>query len=114
MDASKPVRVTLKMAKDIPDLRNKKTLPVIKAAIEEGNGQAGFKVIHHVVEKDRLLLIVEAKDTASLSRGMKGFNVRFARNLNRVFERTGSVLADRYGSEVLRSPRDVKQALRSR
>jgi hypothetical protein len=113
VDLTTPVRVTLKTAKDIPDLRGKKTQPVILSAIAEGNGgPVGFRVLKHFVERDRLVLIVEAEDTAALSRGMKGFNVRFARNLNRVLGRVGAVLSDRYGSETLKSAAEIKRVLR--
>jgi hypothetical protein len=38
--------------------------------------------------------------------------VSLARRLNRYFERRGSFFADRYHSRVLRSPREVRNALR--
>jgi hypothetical protein len=112
IDPARPVRVTLKMVKAIPDLRNKKVASIVKSAIEEGQDRFGFRVLHHTTERDRLTLIVEVKDLAALSRGMKSFNVRFARNLNRVLNRSGSVLADRYDSRTISSARELKNALR--
>jgi hypothetical protein len=43
---------------------------------------------------------------------MKGLGVRVARALNRLWQRTGSVLADRYHAHVLRTPTEVRNALR--
>ena len=43
---------------------------------------------------------------------MKGLAVRTARAVNRLWGRRGSVFADRYHARVLRSPREVRNALR--
>jgi hypothetical protein len=42
---------------------------------------------------------------------MRSLAARVARAVNRVFERTGRVLADRYHLRVLRTPREVRAAL---
>ena len=42
---------------------------------------------------------------------MKSIAARLARAANRVFARRGSVLADRYHLHVLRTPREVRNAL---
>ena len=47
----------------------------------------------------------------ALSLGMRGLTVRLARGLNRIWGRVGRVLADRYHSRVLRTPREVRNAL---
>ena len=56
-------------------------------------------------------MIVEAKDRDALGRGMKSIGSRLARAVNRVFKRAGPVLADRYHVRVLRTPREVRNAL---
>jgi hypothetical protein len=43
---------------------------------------------------------------------MKAVGARLARAVNRVFGRTGRVLADRYHMRVLPTPREVRNALR--
>jgi len=58
-----------------------------------------------------LHLICEAEDARALGRGMKGLGVRIARGLNRVMDRRGAVIADRYHSRVLRTPSEVRRAL---
>lgn len=98
-----PVQVMLRVEDDVPDLRTKVVTEVIREAVEEANDRFGFRVLEHRVERERITLIVQARSTAALSRGMKGFNVRFARNLNRVLVRTGRVLADRFDSQNLSS-----------
>ena len=56
-------------------------------------------------------MIVEAKNREQLSRGMQGLMVRMARALNRTWRRCGSVFTDRYHDRILRTPREVRNAL---
>ncbi len=56
-------------------------------------------------------LIVEADNEHALGRGMKAIGARLARAANRVFRRSGPVLADRYHVRVLKTPREVRNAL---
>ena len=43
---------------------------------------------------------------------MQGLQVRLARGINRLLERTGSLFATRYHARPLRTPREVRNALR--
>ncbi|MEO6593260.1 MAG: hypothetical protein ABIP94_00745 [Planctomycetota bacterium] len=61
---------------------------------------------------DHLHLVVEATGRTTLSRGVQGLLVRIARALNRLWQRCGRVFADRYHDHILRSPREVRNALR--
>jgi hypothetical protein len=56
-------------------------------------------------------LIVEANNREALGRGMKTIGARLARAVNRIFNRSGPVLADRYHVHVLRTPCEVRNAL---
>ena len=56
-------------------------------------------------------LIIEAEDRVAITRGLKGLQVRFARNLNKLWGRKGRVSADRYHDHVLRTPREVHNAI---
>jgi hypothetical protein len=55
-------------------------------------------------------LLVEANDRRCLGRGMQGLGVRIAKSLNRVMQRHGSVLRDRYHAHILRTPTETKRA----
>ena len=48
---------------------------------------------------------------ARLEVGMQGLAIRIARGLNRLWGRKGKVFADRYHDRVLRTPREVRNAL---
>jgi hypothetical protein len=56
-------------------------------------------------------LIVEAAGKRELACGMKSLAARVARAVNRIFHRTGAVLADRYHRHTLRTPREVRNAI---
>ena len=70
-----------------------------------------FQVVHHSIQSNHLHLIVEARDRASVTAGMRGLLVRIARALNRLWKRSGAVFADRFHERELRSPRQVRNAL---
>ncbi len=56
-------------------------------------------------------MLVEAENNESLSRGMQGLLVRVARALNRHWGRKGQVFSDRYHARILKTPREVRNAL---
>ena len=55
--------------------------------------------------------IVEAEGKESLANGMKSLVSRFARMVNRVFNHTGKVMAGRYHARVLKTPKEVRNAI---
>ena len=69
-----------------------------------------FRLVHYSLQGNHVH-IVEAEDQCALGRGMKVLGSRIARAANRVFGRSGPVLADRYHLHVLRTPREVRNAL---
>jgi hypothetical protein len=64
------------------------------------------------VQKDHLHLIVEAANREALSRALQALAIRVARAINRVLGRKGKVFADRYHMRILKTPTEVKNALR--
>jgi hypothetical protein len=70
-----------------------------------------FRLIHYSVQNDHVHLIVEATSVWDLACGMKSIAARFARGVNRIFARAGRVLADRCHVHVLRTPREVRNAI---
>ena len=56
--------------------------------------------------------LVEAANSDALARGMQGLNVRIARNLNRLLGREGTLFAERYHARSLKTPTEVRNAIR--
>ncbi|MGI9431691.1 MAG: transposase, partial [Myxococcota bacterium] len=73
--------------------------------------RGSFRVVHYSIQSDHGHFLVEANGRDALGRGMKSLAARFARAVNRALQRRGPVLADRYHLRVLRSPRQVRNAL---
>lgn len=109
-----PVLVTTKLRAKLPSLRRRAEFDALNRAFAgciEHAERLGMRLVHFSVQTNHLHLIVEARDARSLSRGMQGLLVRIARGLNRLWQRSGSVFADRYRARALRSPREVRHAL---
>lgn len=106
-----PVHVTLRLQTGLPSLRAKDRFLVVKRAFVKGCNRMGFRLCQFSVQGNHLHFICEAKDKRSLSRGMQGLSIRIARGLNNICKRTGKVFNDRYHCHVLKTPREVKNAL---
>ncbi len=106
-----PVHVTLKLGSDLPRIRNRRYAPVIKQCMIDTNAAGFIRVVHFVVLARHLHMIVEARSREAMSRGMQGFCIRLARRLNNKIDRKGKVFADRYHEHVLKTPREVRNAL---
>jgi len=108
---SYPVHVTVRLRDGLKTLRRGEEYAVLRACFEAGGNKGGFRLLHYSVQATHLHLLVEAEDRVALSRGMQGLLVRIARQLNRLWERRGTVFRDRYHEHVLRTPREVRHAL---
>ena len=109
--ASHPVHVTLRVCRDLPNLRTKSRMGWIRQALKAGAERAGFRLVQYSVMRNHLHLIVEASDAGCLSRGVTGLQVRIARRLNRVLERRGRFFDGRYHARALKTPREVRHGL---
>jgi putative transposase len=107
-----PVHVTLRVRREVWNLRSRRCFAALKAAFAGGRERFGFRLNQFSVQGNHLHLIIEARDATALSRGMQGLAIRMARQLNRTMRRKGRVFADRYHSRILRTPTEVKRALR--
>jgi len=110
LSGHEPLHITLKLAEGLPSLRNQAVRDVLRGALCAAR-ERFLRVNHFSFQADHIHLIVEADDKESLSRGMLGLQVRFARALNKLWKRTGKVFRDRYHAHVLRTLREVRNAL---
>lgn len=111
MTARQPVLVTMKLGRELPSLRRAQAREVLLAAFRAGGERHGLRWVHYAIQSNHVHALVEARDVPSLSRGMLGLAVRLARGLNRLWKRSGPVWIDRFHSRVLRTPREVRNAL---
>jgi REP element-mobilizing transposase RayT len=107
-----PVPVTLRVRRHVFNLRSRRCFRVIRAAFVQARERHGMRLVHFSVQGNHLHLFVEARGRDALSRGMHGLSIRLARGLNGAMDRRGPVFADRYHAHVLKTPVEVRNALR--
>jgi len=107
-----PVHLTWRIAEDLPNLRRPELMAVIREAFDAGKQRFGFRLVQFSVQANHMHLIAEADDAHALSCGMRALGVRIARALNRALSRTGRVFADRFHALQLKTPSQVRNALR--
>ena len=106
-----PCHVTIRVRTDVPSLRTVRFVREVERSFASACERGSFRLIQYSLQGNHAHLIVEAESRDTLGRGMKAIASRLARAVNRVFERTGPVLADRYQVHVLRTPHEVRNAL---
>ena len=109
-----PVHVTVRVATGMPSLRTRKVWPTVRKVLiaAAARFEQMFRIVEYSVQSNHVHLVVEAHDSRELSRGMQGFGIRLAKNLNLRLARTGKVFEDRYHLRALRSPTETLRALR--
>jgi REP element-mobilizing transposase RayT len=95
----------------VPALRTRPLLAELERSWREVRERARFRIVHYSVQGNHVHLLVEAASARDLACGLKSSVARFARAVNRVFRRTGQVLADRCHVHVLRTPREARNAI---
>ncbi len=94
------------------NLRSERSFTVVHRALEALRRRNDLRVAHYSIQGNHIHLIVEAQGTRALSDGMRALGIRLARGLNAMMGRRGSVIEDRYHAHVLRTPAEVRNALR--
>ena len=107
-----PAHVTVKLRAGLPRLRRAREYAVLRGAFAAGCERAGFRLVHYAVLNDHLHLLVEGSGREGVVRGLQGLLIRVAKALNRLWGRKGSVFGDRYHDRVLKTPREVRMAVR--
>ena len=108
-----PAHVTLRLRSGLPSLRTTRVVDALEQTFAAGCIRPGFRLVHYSLQGNHAHLIVEACDQDALGRGMMAIGARLAHAVNRVAgRRRGRVLADRYHARCLRTPREVRNALR--
>ncbi len=107
-----PAHVTLRVVDGLASLRSRALILEVRRTFAEACERGDFRLVEYSVQDDHLHLIVEAASLDALSRGMKAISARFARAVNRVFQRNGRVISGRFHLRLLTSPTEVRNALR--
>jgi len=128
--ASEPIHVTLRVADDIGriGLRKRSVYKAVREAMFVTYGREDCRIVHLSIQDNHVHLLVEAEDRMALARGMQAFQISAAKHINAAVSnagswwerrklrvkskrRKGSVFPDRYHEEIIRTPRQARNAL---
>ncbi len=106
------MHVTVRLVPAVGNVRRFKLAPAMRRALVGGcANRDGFRLCQFSIQRNHLHLMCEAESNEALARGMQGLEIRFARRVNRKLERKGKVFADRFHAVLVRSPRQLRNAL---
>ncbi len=129
LSRDEPILITIRLVRRLPRLRGRRPFEVIERALRATNERGGLRLVHYSVQDDHLHLMAEARPeeapagtvpraadsrrraTRLVTSRMRGFGVRLARRLNKLFGRRGQLIAERYHAQALTTPRAVRNAL---
>jgi putative transposase len=116
-DRRNPVHVTIRVVGSVDGLRRRDMYLALREATIVTAKRADFRIVHMSIQRDHVHLIVEADHKDALSKGIRGFSISAARQINRAItarggeRRTGRVISDRFHARPLTSPRAVRNTL---
>jgi REP element-mobilizing transposase RayT len=116
-DPRHPVHVTIRVVGNVEGLRCRDMYLALREATIVTARREGFRIVHMSIQRDHIHLIVEADSRGALSKGVQGFSISAARQINKAISarggerRTGKVIGDRFHARPLTSPRAVRNAV---
>jgi REP element-mobilizing transposase RayT len=107
----------MRIAPGVGSLRRRKLYKAMREATITAAMRERFRIVHLSLQRDHVHMLVEADHKTALARGMQGFQISAARNINTalgdgVRRRRGEVFADRYHVEVITSPTQAHHSIR--
>jgi REP element-mobilizing transposase RayT len=116
-DRRHPVHVTIRVVGSVDGLRRRDIYLALREATIATAKRDDFRIVHMSIQRDHVHLVVEADHKDALSKGIRGFSISAARQINRAItarggeRRTGRVISDRFHARPLTSPRAVRNTL---
>jgi REP element-mobilizing transposase RayT len=115
--SQQPVHIVMRVVPAVGSLRRRAIYKAIRDATITAALRERFQIVHVSVQRNHVHMLVEAETQQALARGMQGFEISAARNINTMLgsrrqRRSGQVFADRYYAKVIRSPRQAHHTLR--
>ncbi len=113
---SQALHVVLRVAPGVGSLRRRKMYQAMRDATIVAAVRERIRIVQLSLQRTHVHLLVEAEGKEALARGMQGFQISSARNINTMLgdgrrRRRGPVFVDRYHLEVITSPRRARHAL---
>jgi REP element-mobilizing transposase RayT len=114
--ANDALHVVMRVVPEVGSLRRRELYKAMRGATITAALRERFRIVHISLQRTHVHMLVEADGKLALARGMQGFQISAARNINTVLgdkyrRRRGPVFADRYHLEVITSPTRTRRAL---
>jgi REP element-mobilizing transposase RayT len=107
LQARHPLHIVLRVLPEIGNLRHPDLYRAVREASIVAAIRGRIRIVHLSIQATHIHMLVEATDKLALARGMQGFQVSVARNINTALgadpfhRRRGRVFADRYHAVVI-------------
>lgn len=116
LDGSQALHVVLRARSEIGNMRQPRIYKAIRDAMQFARQRGRIRIVHLSIQRDHLHLLVEADSKDLLAKGIAGFKVAVARNVNLALasdgvRRRGSVFAHRYHLTVITTPTQARRVL---
>src|SRR6185436_5816142 len=117
IDRHQALHVVLRVAADVGCMRRRTLYKAIRDASVVAALRERIRIVHISIQRTHVHLLVEAETKLALARGMQGFQISAARNINTALgpdkyrRRRGKVFVDRYHLVVITSPRQARHVL---
>jgi REP element-mobilizing transposase RayT len=104
--------VSVRLADRVWNLRSERSYAIVHRALDAVRRRPGFRVVQFSIQENHAHFIVEADGPGRLASGMRALSIRLARGLNAMMGTRGRVVEDRFHAHVLRTPTEVRNAVR--
>src|SRR4051794_40996226 len=106
VDGSQALHITLRVATEVGNMRRDAMYRAVRAASVVAAERGLIRIVHASIQGNHIHLLIEADGKRVLARGMQGFQISVARNVNTVLadehgRRKGRVFTDRYHLVVI-------------
>jgi REP element-mobilizing transposase RayT len=116
IDEASVLHVVLRVVPEVGNLRRPALYRALRDASVTAAMRERIRIVHISVQRTHVHMLVEAVDKKGLARGMQGFQISAARNINTALgdkygRRRGKVFVDRYHLVVITSPTQARNVL---
>jgi len=110
------LHVVMRVVPAVGSLRRRDMYKAMRNASIAAARSERFRIVHISLQRSHVHMLVEARNKEALARGMQGFQISAAKNINAALgghmrPRRGKVFGDRYHLEVIRSPTQARHAI---
>jgi REP element-mobilizing transposase RayT len=110
------LHVVMRVVPAVGSMRRRSLYKAVRDATITAALRERIRIVHASIQRTHVHLLVEAENKRALARGMQGFQISAARNINSALggkyrRRHGPVFADRYHLTVITSPTQARNAI---